>query len=158
MPLNNNNLVVNGLITRTIDCRGNGLEVLNADLAFGLPKEEGVIRTLGKYFNESIEKAKNQYSRYDASSETTKYEIKSRRNTYSAFPTTIIPVDKTESVKDSRLVFVFNFSNGLYYIVYDKEQFAKYEIKDIRAFRKNGIQTLKPHYMINIEDLIAINI
>jgi hypothetical protein len=153
-----NNLVVNGLISRTTDIGGNGLEILNADLAFGLPKEDPVIKTLSEYFNEEVKKAEYKYSPYDASSETTKYEIKSRRNRYSQYPTTIIPVDKTERIVGGRLVFVFNFTDGLYYIEYTKEQFAKYEIKDVEAVRKGGVRTLKPHFFISIKDLTRINI
>jgi hypothetical protein len=153
-----NNLVVNGLITRTTDCAGNGLEILNADLAFGLPKEDPVIKSLSAYFNEEVKKVEYQYSPFDAQSETTKYEIKSRRNRYAQYPTTIIPVDKTERIKGDRLVFVFNFIDGLYYIVYGKDTFAKYEIKEVEAVRKGGVRTLKPHYFIPIVDLTRINI
>lgn len=153
-----NNLVVNGLITRTTDPAGNGLEILNADLAFGLPREDLVIRQLSEHFNEQIERATYQYSPYDASSKTTKYEIKSRRNRYLQYPTTIIPVDKTERIKGDRLVFVFNFTDGLYYIEYNKDKFAKYQVKEVEAVRKGGVRTLKPHYFIPIIDLTKINI
>tara|TARA_R110000782_G_scaffold1833_1_gene7525 strand:+ start:1951 stop:2415 length:465 start_codon:yes stop_codon:yes gene_type:complete len=153
-----NNIVVNGLITRITDIAGNGLEILNADLAFGLPKEDPVIKSLISYFNEDIQKAEYKYSPFDASSVTTKYEIKSRRNKYAQYPTTIIPLDKTERIKGSRLVFVFNFLDKLCYIEYTKDQFDKYEIRDVEAVRKGGIRTLKPHYYIPIKDLIEINI
>ena len=151
-------LVVNGVLTPTqlFDCAGNRLDIINADLAFGVPKESSIIKTLSKYFNESVEKANYKYCPFDAESKLTKYEIKSRRNTYSAFPTTIIPVDKTERISGDRLVFVFNFIDGLYYIVHHKETFAEYEVKDIKAYRNGGVQTYKPHYMIPIEDLIQI--
>ena len=56
----NSNLVVNGLITRATDLAGNGLEILNADLAYGLPKENLVISRLSEYFNEKIDKAEYQ--------------------------------------------------------------------------------------------------
>lgn len=152
----NSNLVVNGLLTRATDIAGNGLEILNADLAFGLPREDAVITRLSDYFNERINRAEYQFSPFDASSETTKYEIKSRRNKYKAYPTTIIPVDKCERIKGDRLVFVFNFTDGLYYIVYNKETFAKYNIQEVEAVRSRGVRTLKPHYFIPIDDLTQI--
>jgi hypothetical protein len=156
-----NNLVVNGLITRTTDCAGNELEILNADLAFGLPKEDPVIDKLRKHFEEEIAKSTYQYCPHDGFSKTTEYEIKSRRNRYNQYPTTIIPVSKIRNMKRDRLVFVFNFIDGLYYIQYDKEKFANYEIKMIEAVRKrNGVvgKTLEPHFHIPIKDLIYINI
>jgi len=133
----------------------NGLTVLRNDLDWGIPLEPQVISKLSVHFQEPIQQ-EDRYSKWDASSPTTKYEIKSRRNPYNAYPTTIIPIDKTE-VK-GRLVFVFNFEDGLYYIVYDKAQFDKYEIRDIPAFRAYGKRTLKPHYLIDIDDLIRIEI
>jgi len=148
----NPNMNVNGLIYVN-----NGLEILKADLNFGLPKEDPVIQRLSEYFNEKVEKETYQYSPFDASSKTTKYEIKSRRNRYLQYPTTIIPVDKTQRI-EGRMVFVFNFTDGLYYIVYDKDEFAKYDIREVEAVRKGGIRTLKPHFFIPIKDLIQISI
>ena len=156
-----NNLVVNGLITRTTDCAGNELELLNADLAFGLPKEDPVIDKLRKHFEEEITKSVYQYCPHDGFNKTTEYEIKSRRNRYNQYPTTIIPVSKIRNMKRDRLVFVFNFTDGLYYIEYDKEIFGKYEIKMVEAVRKrSGVvgKTLEPHFFIPICDLIHINI
>jgi hypothetical protein len=151
-----NNLVVNGLITRTIDAHGNGLEVLNADLAFGLAKEDPVINKLATHFGENIVKAEDKYSPFDAYSEKTKYEIKSRRNNYNTFPTTIIAVDKTRT--KGRLVFVFHFLDGLYYIEYEPTLFSTFNIENVSAIRRNGVRTEKPHYFIPIENLTKINI
>lgn len=156
-----NNLVVNGLITRTTDFAGNELELLNADLAFGLPKEDPVLDKLRKHFAEDIAKSSYQYCPHDGFSKTTEYEIKSRRNRYNQYPTTIVPVSKVRNMKRSRLVFVFNFTDGLYYAEYDKEKFAKYNIKMVEAVRKrNGVvgKTIEPHFEIPITDLIYINI
>ena len=156
-----NNLVVNGLITRTTDIGGNELEILNADLAFGLPKEDPVLDKLRKHFEEEIAKSTYQYCPHDGFSKTTEYEIKSRRNKYNQYPTTIIPCSKIRNMKRDRLVFVFNFTDGLYYIEYNKDKFAKYEIKMIEAVRKRGGvvgKTLEPHFHIPIGDLIHIDI
>ena len=156
-----NKLFVNGLITRTTDCAGNDLEVLNADLAFGLPKEDPVLEKLRKHFAEEIAKSTYQYCPHDGFSETTEYEIKSRRNRYNQYPTTIVPVSKVRNMKRSRLVFVFNFTDGLYYIEYKKDSFAKYNIKMVEAVRKrNGVvgKTIEPHFEIPINHLIHINI
>jgi len=133
-----------------------GLSIIQNDREFGVPQEATVISKLALHFDEPIKKELAQYSKWDASSPTTKYEIKSRRNKYKQYPTTIIPVDKTEVT--GRLVFVFNFLDKLCYIVYTKETFSQYEIRDIPAFRGVGLRTLKPHYMIPIEDLTEIKI
>lgn len=136
--------------------------ILNNDLSFGLPKEDPVIKTLSQFFKEEITRATFQYSPFDASSKNTKYEIKSRRNTYSRYPTTIVPVSKTKNLSvNDRLVFVFNFTDGLYYIEYNSNTFSRYNIKQVEAVRKrNGVvgKTIEPHFEIPIEDLFLINI
>ena len=138
------------------DCAGNNLDCLNKDIACGTAKEERVINRLATYFGEDIKKSEYQFSPFDAFSETTKYEIKSRRVRYNAYPTTIIACDKTRT--EGRLVFVFHFIDGLYYIVYDPTLFSKYAIQNVSAVRSGGVRTLKPHYYIPIQDLKPIHI
>jgi hypothetical protein len=157
MSVQTNNLVVNGLITRTMDCAGNGLEILNADLVFGLSAEQKVINQLSAKFNESIKKTEDKYCRYDALGESgTKYEIKTRRNRMNAFPDTIIPVHKT--AVEGRLVFVFNFTDKLAYIVYNETDFRGFEIRNVSAVRKGGVRTSIPHYCIPIDKLVVLDI
>ena len=132
----------------------NGLKSLNADIAFGVSKEQTVIDKMNTYFGEEISKVEYQYSPYDAESETTKYEIKSRRVRYSQYPTTIIACNKTRT--EGRLVFVFPFLDKLCYIVYDKEKFSKYSVANVRAVRSGGIVTETPHVYIPIGDLTEI--
>jgi hypothetical protein len=129
------------------------MEILNRDLNFGFAKEEQVIHKLSNHFNETCEPTP-RYCKYDAISPTKKFEIKSRRNKHNTYPTTIIPVDKSEV--EGELYFVFNFEDGLYYIEYNEEAFEKYEIRDISAVRTGGVYTLKPHYLIDVADLTAI--
>jgi len=135
------------------------MNIIHNDLNYGIPQEATVISKLAVHFMEDIQQESNPYSRYDAISPTTKYEIKCRRNTHDKFPTTLIGVNKTNV--SGRLVFVFNFTNGLYYIVYEKEKFDKYEIRDIEATRMvkgKAVKNLKPCYMIDIDDLIKIDL
>jgi hypothetical protein len=100
-----------------------GLNVITpsykADVAYGLHHEPIVINKLSKHFNEPIEKTTDRYCQYDAFSSTTKYEIKSRRCKSSTYNTTIVPVHKIANI-DDRLIFVFHFTDGLFYIVYDE--------------------------------------
>ena len=134
----------------------NNLISLNNDLKYGLGMEDRVISRLSDYFGETITKALDKYSPFDAYSENTKYEIKSRRCKHNTYPTTIIGIDKTRVV--GRKVFIFNFTDGLYYIVYDKERFSTYEVKPVEAIRFGGNYTQKEHFFIPIGDLTRINI
>jgi len=125
------------------------------DVAYGLQNQPVVVKQLSKHFNESITSTVHRYCQYDAFSPTTKYEIKSRRCKSSTYDTTIVPVHKVKGI-DERLVFVFHFTNGLFYIVYDKEVFDKFEKRNVTTYRE-GIENLPVlHYFIPVKELIEI--
>ena len=132
-----------------------GLKTLNEDIAFGLVNEKPVLTHITTFFKEDIKQATDKYSKWDYYSDNTKYELKSRRNKYADYPTTIVGVNKTIDVK-GRLVFLFHFFDGLYYIIFDPEKFSDYEIKDIKYVRSGGRMTATPHYLIPIGDLQQI--
>jgi len=124
------------------------------DLEFGLAKEEAVIKRLSEYFCDDIVKTEDKFCKYDAYGKVNKYEIKSRRNKKDAYPTTIIPVHKKV---DGDLVFVFNFTDGLYYIKYDDEKFRTYEQKNIGTYRYGAKYNPVEHYCIPVGDLTLIS-
>ena len=131
---------------------------LHNDIAFGLNNEPIVIDRLTKYFGEEIEKTKNKYCYYDAFSSNTKYEIKSRRCRYDTYSTTIIPIHKRKENENSRLVFVFHFLDGLYYIVYNKDLFETFEIKEFTYNRQGCANLPLKHFLIPIECLLKIDL
>jgi len=128
---------------------------LKNDIEFGLANEYPVIYKLSQHFNETIEKTKEKYCQYDAFSLTTKYEIKSRRCKSSTYDTTILPVHKVANIND-RLVFVFHFTDGLFYIVYDKELFDKFEKRNVTYYREGIANNAVLHFFIPIKNLIEI--
>jgi hypothetical protein len=132
------------------------MEVLNADIQFGTQKEVDILSKLSTYFGENIQRATDKFSPYDGFSETAKYEIKSRRTRYNQYPTTIIGVNKLKT-EFEKLIFCFNFTDGLYYIEYDENKFKNYTITDIKAIRGYGRETSTPHFHIPIRDLKIIN-
>ena len=122
------------------------------EIKFGLANEQPVINILKVFFNEDIEKTCDKYCPYDAISNNCKYEIKTRRLKYSSFPTTIISLTKLD-VKGN-LRFVFSFTDGLFYIDYDKELFKTFEIRHIKLNRLGAFPKL--HIYIPIELLKKI--
>ena len=56
------------------------------------------------------------------------------------------------------LVFVFHFTDGLYYIVFDNELFETFKKEMITYYRSGGSNEPVLHYMIPIERLIRIQI
>ena len=133
------------------------MKVYKEELATGLKTQEIVLPIIKKYFKRNIKNTDGKYNRYDYTDDDYKYELKSRTNNYNKFPTTLIGLDKIQD----KSIFLFYFTDGLYYIEYGKEKFAKYEIKMVEAVRKrNGVvgKTLEPHFFVDIKDLIEIKI
>lgn len=116
-------------------------------------------RVFGDTFVNTKIKYNDPYCPYDYEGETTntRIELKSRRNTYRAYPTTIVPVSKVLSTHKGRHIFTFLFTDGLYYVDYDSDKFSKYEIKMITTQRKGIVDKPKPHFCIPIVDLQKIN-
>ena len=128
---------------------------LQKDITYGLSKQPLVVETLTKNFDEPITETKHKFCRYDAYSTTTKYEIKSRRCRYKTFATTTVPVHKVQDVTE-RLVFVFHFTDGLYYTVYDADLLVTFKQEVITYYRTDGSNEPVLHYMIPIEQLHRI--
>ena len=135
----------------------NSIPSLDKDIEYGVSKQPLVIDSIVKYFNEPIEETKHKFCRYDAYSTTTKYEIKSRRCRYKTFATTIVPVHKVQDITE-RLVFIFNFTDGLYYTVYDADLLVTFKQEVITYYRTDGSNEPVLHYMIPIEQLHRIEI
>lgn len=134
---------------------------LKNDLAFGRANEKAIVLVLNKAFNTEFistsEKYKTNFYPYDFENDDKVFvEYKSRRNTYSAYPTTLIPKSKTEVSGYSKYILCFGFTDGTYFIEYDKERFSKYQIKKISTFRAGINDKPKDHYLIPIEDLTKI--
>lgn len=126
------------------------------DYKFGIKNENNIVEILNKVFDEEFTKTTDRYAPYDfRGSKGTIIEMKSRRNTYSQYPTTIVPVHKILN-NDEKHVFVFHFTDGSYYIHYDADKFSKYEKKNISTNRKGIVDIPKLHFCIPIKDLILM--
>lgn len=122
------------------------------DYSYGIAKENEVLGHLITFFNRDIVKSKERYSNYDFSDDIYKYELKSRRNKYNSYPTTMIPLLKCKP----NTILLFNFTDGLYYIEYDKEKFEKFEKKYFSIDRCDKIDVHKQYYYIPIGELQCI--
>ena len=126
------------------------MNYLEEDRKFGLSNEQPVIELLKIHFCENITPSVGRYCPYDGESVTCKYEIKTRRNKYNTYPTTIITVKKMNTV--GKLRFVFSFTDGLYYIEFNKELFSKFKKQEITRVGAKPIS----HILIPIEHLFKI--
>jgi hypothetical protein len=126
------------------------------DYLFGKQKEDEVLNIIRKVFNNEIVKSEKRYERYDYKDDEYYYELKSRNNSYNAYPTTLIEKAKVFS---NNLIFLFNFTDGLYYIKYDKKVFDKFECKQyLRHKRCDYVDIPKQYYFIPIEALTKVEV
>lgn len=82
------------------------------------------------------------------------YEVKGRNNTYAKYPTTMIGYNKIcfANELEKKSVFVFKFTDGIYYYEYDKEQMDQLIICD-GGRRDRGYAEYKKYAYININYL-----
>jgi hypothetical protein len=131
----------------------------NNDLKYGLSKEIDIINKIKLQFPEetNIRNTKEIYNKFclfDFESDLkTSWEMKSRRNTKTQYPTTIIPVHKIRDVETTQY-FIFYFTDVISYIKYDKDVFDKFNKKIINANRKDGYNNHGVHYEIPVNMLI----
>jgi len=126
------------------------------DYSFGKDKETEILKILKIKFNENITTSINQFERYDFKDDKYYYELKSRNNKYSDYPTTLIEKGK---VINENIIFLFNFTDGLYYIKYKKSKFDKFECKEfVRHKRIDFNDKPKLYYFIPINKLKKIDI
>jgi hypothetical protein len=107
----------------------NQREAFNRDYQFGISAEESIVETLRTFFcDPTISRSADKYDRYDFVGAGRKYELKTRRLTRNRFATTMLPVGKLLSENPEGNIFLFQFTDGLYYIPYNAEQFSNFNI------------------------------
>jgi hypothetical protein len=127
-------------------------QFFRADYAYGIDKEQSLIKELSKEFGE-LTKQSNKYSLFDFYNNECFVELKSRRCKHNTYPTTMVGNNKLNYAKKNpsiKYIFAFNFEDGLYYHSVDLQK--DYIIQDGGG---NG-RAIKPYVYIPIEELTKI--
>ena len=90
----------------------------------------------------------SHYHKFDfvSADESVYFEIKSRRNTLSQYPTTMMPAKKIDYARTKilptggRAFFIFHFTDCLAYIEYSEEVFSSFEKKTGGRFDRGGAE------------------
>lgn len=115
---------------------------------FGKSSEEEILPIIKEFFKDNtIEPTINKLDRYDYKSKSKNFELKTRTNKYNDYPTTMIGLDKCEI----NSILLFKYTDGIYYIEYNEEQFKKYQIKKFTKYVQK-----KDYIYIPISDLKII--
>ena len=128
-----------------------------SDLVFEKLKEVEIKEILEGFFNTKLNTS-SKYNLIDFYNDEIYIELKSRRNTYQKYNTTIIGSNKIDYVKtlNKKCYFVFCYLDGLYYIEYSNI-FDSFDLCEEYIFRDNK-KELKTNYHIPIECLKRINV
>lgn len=116
------------------------------DYYFGRQQEIVLLPRLNEFFKDDIKPTTDKFHKYDFEGSKYIYELKSRNCTMEQYPTTLLPADKV--IKTKKQIFLFNFTNGLYYIEYDEEVWKDIAVLSFRRFRIGVNDLEKPYYHI----------
>lgn len=108
----------------------NQKKTYESDYAFGKRRELECLKPIGEYFGKELKATTKQYAHYDYKCRGTRIELKSRRNTRCRYPTTLIGKSKVDHAKnyEGKSYFVFDFTDGLYYIRYREKVFKDFSV------------------------------
>jgi len=118
------------------------------DYQYGEQQQKHIKPLLEKHFGFLTEG--QRYSKYDFENEDICIEVKSRKNRHDAYPNTLLTANKITDTNKT-IIFIFNFTDKIMYIKYDREQFCKYEAKMFSRSRQMWDE--KIYIYIPIEDL-----
>jgi hypothetical protein len=125
------------------------------DYVQGILQQKAVHPKLKEFFKRDIREYEGRYSKYDFYDEKAVYELKSRTNKKMQYPTTLLTCNKVTDSGDKSIIFLFNFTDELCYIEYDKALFDTFERKPFSRVKE--VRDEKDYYYIPIGELVTIH-
>jgi hypothetical protein len=105
------------------------------DYQFGKTNEERVLIKLCKVFDEQILPT-TEFCSWDFESDSAIYELKTRNHSSNTYQDVMIGYNKIQPFNNNKpQYFLFNFTDGLFYIKYDEDVFTDFELK---LFKREG--------------------
>ena len=123
---------------------------LKRDLDFGIASEDNLFSKIKGVYGDDVCKT-SQYCKCDYESETVMIELKTRRNSYNAYPTTMVPASKITYMLDSgkKSFCLFYFTDGLYAIEIDNYIIREFDLREGGRYDR-GRPELNSYYFIPI--------
>ena len=132
------------------------------DVLMGLENEAKMYDRLKHYLcpqygETDIIKTTDKYAKWDWTGDIngTHFEMKSRRNTKKAYPTTLLPVHKVMNV-NVKQVFIFHFTDKTCYLEYDEEVFKTFTKRTGNTFRDGVYDKPQLQYEIPVSILLDL--
>ena len=131
------------------------MRTFRADYAVGLESEKAVKPLLEAEFGPLVKLG--QYDPFDFAGAVL-VEVKTRTCRSTAYATTMLPFSKIQSARsaDRPVVFVFVFTDGVYWIRYS-DRFAGYEVSEFqRTGRSDHADRLQAYCYVPVADLTPL--
>jgi len=126
------------------------------DYSYGKKQQEIIIDILKDYFDSPNMKATpERYCKWDFEDDKNLYELKSRKNRKNQYPTTLLTCNKVIS-SDKQQIFVFNFTDQICYLKYDKHVFDTFERKPYSRINKE--EDMTDYFFVPLEYLTTLKI
>jgi len=127
------------------------------DENFGTESENNVEEHIKTYFKQTVLTKTSKFNRFDFEGDTALFEVKTRRNNYNKYPSTMIGYTKIKHAEKQTVdvFFIFQFLDGNYYYKYSKDD--KFEVKRGGRFDRGRPET-NNYIFIPIERLIKIEL
>lgn len=133
-------------------------EAFNKDYEFGRKAEQDILETLRTHFQDpTITPSTDKFDRYDYSGDGVKYELKTRRLTRNRFATTMLPLGKLLKENPTGNIFLFKYTDGLFYIKYDADTFSTFTIAPYCRQDRMGYDTEQDYIFIPVHLLTKID-
>ena len=126
------------------------------DLKYGLEKEKEMLPIIKNFLNDETIYKLDYNNEFDFKGDNKYIELKSRRNNYKKYPTTMVGLNKFDKAKTllEEVYFIFSFDDGLYYYKYEKTN--NFEIKKGGRFDRIKSGEIKDYVFIPIQNLLKI--
>tara|TARA_R110000868_G_scaffold199001_1_gene445587 strand:+ start:59 stop:454 length:396 start_codon:yes stop_codon:yes gene_type:complete len=105
-----------------------------ADYRFGKTQEQRCLDRIRRYFGEDIIPTNDPYCKWDYENSHSIYEMKSRNVSSNTYLDVMINYSKIQPIRKPQY-FLFNFTDGLFFIKYDEKLFMDFELK---LFKREG--------------------
>jgi len=131
---------------------------IKRDYDYGINSECSILPTLQNLWGSDLECSPDKFATIDFSSNTHLVELKTRRNSFNKYPTTMIGKNKIDYLVNSEKkgIVVFKFTDGLYYLEITKDNINKFGLEE-GGRRDRGYDERQLYYFIPTKMLKSIS-
>lgn len=128
------------------------------EYAFGVKSELDCFDAIKNFIDCDLKRSEKRGATFDFYSDNSLVELKTRKNNYRTYPTTMVGYNKIEYANkfpEKNIYFVFKFLDGLYYYKYNKDDKLDF---GLGGRRDRGRDEIKDYCYIPIELLKKIDL